>query len=118
MNVLAEHRQHTFLPVDAKAVGSSEYSLLVHMKHFPTSTFKLILRSQSTSFIQSTNNAACTFLLALRTVYPNATTTLEWPKDLSTQGSCSWHGHPSSKCTSRSLDFKCRDSSGSASSSR
>ena len=58
----------------------------------------------------STSNATCTLIFTLRTVYSNTTT---MP---STQG-LDWRGRPSSKHTSRSVDFNRRDSSGGVSSS-
>ena len=60
--------------------------------------------------VYATSNAACTLLFILRMVYSNATTTP------STQGS-DWRGRPSSKHTSRGVDFNRRDSSGDVSSS-
>ena len=43
VNVLARHREYTFLPADAKAVGSPGRSFLAQMENFPTGTLRMIL---------------------------------------------------------------------------
>ena len=115
-----QHQQRAFQAADAKVVSSAENCLFAQVEKFPTRTLKLIISSPSTSLMRPTSNAACTLLFAPRTEYSNATTTPNWPDNLSTQGSDKdWRGRPSPKRGSRSLGFKNRrDSSGGASSSR
>ena len=66
VNALAIHRQHTFSPADAKAVGLSDRSLLAQMENVPTGNLGMVLSSESPSFMSSTINSACSPLFALR----------------------------------------------------
>ena len=111
VNVLAHHRQHTFLPADAKAVSSSGRSLLAPMENFPTGAVAMILTNESASYMPSTINAACSLLFALRTAYSHASSAPTWPANLIHRDSSSPRHGSTTKRTSRSLEYKRRDSS-------
>ena len=82
---------------------------------FPHRDIATHLTSKSASFILSTVNTACTFLLALRVAYSKASTTPHWPTHLSARhgSDTDRRGHLPTKRGYRSPDARARrDSKG------